>query len=423
MGNLKKELKCDDECARLERNRKLALALDIDPATHTDNHVPYSAETLKMFSTSSKWCSDQEREFRVFASDENERRLRFKPMGAEQRAFIHSLAEDFGLDSESMDPEPHRHVAIFKTPRFVSAPSKSVRDAWRIRQNQLREEGREMVAYAQAKAEAEAKAKQTSEDPYNGYLLRQPRFALTEDEILAALAGAQSNSSSSVIGPDSNLDFHVHFLPSENVALIASFHLQPPGDSSRLLERTLEDSKASYARGLVSQHKVGASLDLARFDDSLNIVRRGDMHVSSKSSGWSQVAAKAAAPRQAPAVNGIGQKSGFAVLQSAGNITSTAKSKAQAKKEKKKERKGSVADDWEMELEKDEAELQKAILGTSNTGDAAIDSCTDSGKETYVDNSQTSQGISSGESTLHVQSYEDGSSNSNTVAPSVVLRQ
>ena len=53
-------------------------------------------------------------------------RLRFKPMQANQRAFIHALAEDYGLDSESQDPEPHRHVCIFKTPRFVSAPMKTL---------------------------------------------------------------------------------------------------------------------------------------------------------------------------------------------------------------------------------------------------------------------------------------------------------
>lgn len=91
------------------------------------------------------------RQFRVFAGDSNEKRLRFKPMISVHRAFLHALAEDYGFDSESLDPDPHRHVVVFKTPRFVSAPTKPLRDAWRIRQNHLREEGKELIASAQAK--------------------------------------------------------------------------------------------------------------------------------------------------------------------------------------------------------------------------------------------------------------------------------
>lgn len=91
-----------------------------------DDHIPYSAKTLELFRDNTKFCQSYEREFRVFAADDQEKRLRFKPMQAIQREFLHSLAEDFGLDSESQDPEPHRHVCVFKTPRFVSAPMKTL---------------------------------------------------------------------------------------------------------------------------------------------------------------------------------------------------------------------------------------------------------------------------------------------------------
>lgn len=365
-GNLKKELKCDEECARLERNRKLAVALEIDPATHTDQHIPYSANTLRSFSEMPKWCSEQERQFRVFASSEDEKRLRFKPMQANHRSFLHDLAEDYGLDSESMDPEPHRHVAVFKTPRFVSAPTKTLRDAWRIRQSQLREEGKEMIANAQAKADAEIKARNAMSGPYNGYLLKRARFALTEDELFAALAGAQSNTTTATPGPDSNLDFNIHFLPNEDIALLATFHLPPQENASQALEKSLTGSKPSYARALVSQFKLGESLHLTRFDDSLNVVRRENLDTGPAGGGWSQVAAKAAAPRPPPAVHSVGQKSGFAVLQTglgALNAVNPKKTKSQEKRDKKKERKASVADDWEVELEKEEAALEKAVLG------------------------------------------------------------
>merc|ERR1711939_596869 len=132
-GNSKKTLDCNEECLRLQRNAKLAAALNIDPATHTDDHIPYSTTTLSFFADHQKFGQQYEREFRVFAADDTEKRLRFKPMQPHQRAFIHALAEDFGLDSESQDPEPHRHVCIFKTPRFVSSPMKTLSQCVKIR--------------------------------------------------------------------------------------------------------------------------------------------------------------------------------------------------------------------------------------------------------------------------------------------------
>ncbi|KAF2178645.1 hypothetical protein K469DRAFT_718189 [Zopfia rhizophila CBS 207.26] len=131
-GNLKKTLKCDNDCARLERNRKLAMALNIDTDTHQNNHIPYSAATLNMYQENSTWAAAQEKELRLFAANPAEKRLRFRPMRADQRAFLHSIAKDFGFDSHSMDPEPHRHVAIFKTPRFVMAPTKTLTECARI---------------------------------------------------------------------------------------------------------------------------------------------------------------------------------------------------------------------------------------------------------------------------------------------------
>jgi hypothetical protein len=55
------------------RNRKLALALNIDPEVHKDDRIPYSTDTLKMFQENIKWAQTQEREFRVFAADDTEK--------------------------------------------------------------------------------------------------------------------------------------------------------------------------------------------------------------------------------------------------------------------------------------------------------------------------------------------------------------
>ena len=200
-GNAIKSLKCDDECARLERNRKLAAALNIDP-DHQSDHVPYSSDTLKFYMDNVNWATEMEREFRVFAEDADENRLRMKPMPRHQRAFLHNLSEDFGFDCESMDPEPHRHIALFKTPRFVSAPTKTLRDATRIRR-----------AQAIAAATQPAVAKPPPAEPFNGYLLSSPRFGLTIDEIHTELGAVQ--------GPSPKLRFETTFMLDGNVSLKA----------------------------------------------------------------------------------------------------------------------------------------------------------------------------------------------------------
>ncbi|KAF2099141.1 hypothetical protein NA57DRAFT_17422, partial [Rhizodiscina lignyota] len=205
-GNLDRSLDCDDECARLERNRRLALALNIDPETHKDDHIPYSAETLNMFLNNVQWAQAQEKEMRLLAADPGTKRLRFKPMASHQRAFIHSLAEDFGFDSESMDPEPHRHVAIFKTPRFVMAPMKTLAECARIRHSQR------LASAAAAAENAAVKVKKSNveAEPYNAFLLTGVRFGLTVEELRSAIQPV-------LTGTPVQLD--ISFLPSEDVVL------------------------------------------------------------------------------------------------------------------------------------------------------------------------------------------------------------
>lgn len=332
-GNKTKSLECDDECAKLERNRKLALALNIDSTTHTDDHVPYAQETLTLFQDQSKWATEQEREFRVLAVSDDEKRLRFKPMPANQRAFLHSLAADFGFDSESMDPEPHRHVAIFKSPRFVAAPNKTLRACIRIRKTQL------VSAAAEA---AQAKAKTTfASDPYNSFLLTNVKFGLTLEELNAELAAVQ--------GPHPRTTFSIHFLRGGDVVLRAVSKEQ----NGRAVDGTLRDLRLPLARAFNTQ-SFGA-LQLCRVNDAQEIVRLETDNV--EDGGWSQVAAKAAAPRKAPTVQPIGIKSSFTVL-------GTLNKKKDVKVAKKPE---NVVDDWETaEAAEDEGGVQhdetKAML-------------------------------------------------------------
>ena len=339
-GNNRKSLSCDEECARLERNRKLALALNIDPEAHKDDHVPYSTETLRLYRENTKWAQTQEREFRVFAADDAEKRLRFKPMPSHQRAFLHSLSDDFGFDSESLDPEPHRHVAIFKTPRFVMAPMKTLAECVRIRLN--------AEAAAATKIEEQAKIR-SSNEPYNSLLLLYPRFGLTVDELHVDFA--------SVLGSVPGVAFDISFLPSEEVVLKAKPATASTNISSTSIEAAVKAIKVSVAT-ITASKRVAMSVQLCALDPSLNVLRR-ELDHSADGSGWSQVAAKGAAPRNAPRQDGVGERSVYTVLGS--KLKEARKKKEEMKKVEEKE---VVVEDWEeavrMEDEGEEGSRARA---------------------------------------------------------------
>ncbi|TLD39430.1 hypothetical protein E2P81_ATG00417 [Venturia nashicola] len=362
-GNAVKSLKCDDECARLERNRKLALALKIDHDAHRDDHIPYQAETLNMYLKTPAWAQSQEKELRLFAADPDQKRLRFKPMKNNERAFIHSLAEDFGFDSESMDPEPHRHVAIFKTPRFVMAPMKTLAECVRIRQTQ-RSMTTGMSAIAM-EGKAKAKASNLVGDPLNALLLTHARFGLTVEELRTAISPTLATSGS-------GLQFDISFLPSEEIVLVP---LQQQILSERALETTLSNLKPGFVKALTSPLFLGR-LQLCRVDDSLNIERRES---DSASSGWSQVAAKAAAPKRDIShdrlFSGPRNKNNFAIFSTAASkkkaVSEDTVAKRESSKVKKTQRQESVDEDW-MAAEELEEEKERLVSGENtakNSGD------------------------------------------------------
>jgi transcriptional repressor NF-X1 len=350
-GNNGRSLACNDECARLERNRKLAVALNIDKSLHTEggDHIPYSTETLNLFGESPKWAQMQEREFRVFATSDDEKRLRFKPMKSRERVFIHHLAEDFGMDSESMDPEPHRHVMVWKTPRFVSAPNKTLAECLRIRQAQRSAAGSAYNSDAEGK---KGKASNEAAEPFNSFIISNPRFGLTVEELRPeVIAVAPSNSP---------LTFDIEFLPNEEIVLKAMTRTLSAQDVQQYLQSLKEPLAAAIAA------KKYGSLQLCCTDSSLNVHRRESE--TSGGDGWSRVAAKKAAPRMpmmsGPSSSGLNS---FAALNG-GKVTFAKKTPVVKPPKVKKE---PVVDDWEA-AETAEEEKEKVVLdGSSGEEDPA----------------------------------------------------
>ncbi|KAL2883685.1 FKBP12-associated protein [Colletotrichum sp. CLE4] len=319
-------LKCDDECLRLQRNQRLAVALNVDP-DHNDDHIPYSDTTLKLFrELSHTWAQNQEREFRVFASEASEKRLRFKPMPSFQRAFLHALAEDFGFDSESQDPEPHRHVSIFKTPRFVAAPKKTLAQCVKIRTEAVK------TAAAAAAASSAAAAAASAPEPFNALLLSAPRFGLTIDEVESALANH--------FKAYNTLSFTTAFLPSEEI-LIRAVPVTSWGTTPSAIESSLASLKPLVAQ-TVTKDGIAAAATMVHADTSLNVLRRDGTSANGSSGGWNAVVGRAAAQRRT-----VAPKPAADARPASGFVSFS-------RLARKKVVEDSVADDWEAAADSDE---------------------------------------------------------------------
>ncbi|XP_044196007.1 transcriptional repressor NF-X1 [Thunnus albacares] len=113
-------LECDQECATLERNKRLAEALQIDSSSD-----PFNVRSTSVYSDSLKedarkdlkFVTEVEEEIKNLAELANKgkqakRSHCFPPMNREHRKIIHELAEVYGVESVSYDSEPKRNVVI-----------------------------------------------------------------------------------------------------------------------------------------------------------------------------------------------------------------------------------------------------------------------------------------------------------------------
>ncbi|KAJ6120442.1 hypothetical protein N7523_004722 [Penicillium sp. IBT 18751x] len=181
-------LNCDDECTRLERNRSLASALgiDINPSTtvqaFTSSNLPYSTETLDQYvklasSVPLSTLQTYEATLHSLATDPTNRSVRFQPAKSTLRAYSHSLATDWGFNTESHDPEPHRHVFVLKplawtppvfgmgTGSSIGIGGMSVRECVKLRERELtKERDAQRAAALEAKAARDAAKTQAGSD-------------------------------------------------------------------------------------------------------------------------------------------------------------------------------------------------------------------------------------------------------------------
>jgi transcriptional repressor NF-X1 len=250
-------------------------------------------------------------------------------MKKRQRAFIHSIAEDFGFDGESIDPEPHRHVLLFKTPKFVAAPMKTLAQSARIMRTAPN-------VSAPVHAVTENRANEARHN-YNGFLITGPKFALTNDELKPHITKATLST-----------DFDIIFMTSiDSIALIPSKSWGTPEQ----LTKTLSTLQPTISTELIKS-KLAGGVVLSVFDTTTpepTILHQQGGRGSALTNGWSQVAAKKVAPVSVPQIKAVGQRPMYTVL---GSKLAEAKRRKLENEEmiRRRANKEDVVDDWEQEI-------------------------------------------------------------------------
>ncbi|KAL2886694.1 FKBP12-associated 1 -like protein [Ceratocystis lukuohia] len=295
-------LECDTECLRSLRLQSIAEALGVDPerpVAGKDDYV-YSDTTLDMFEQRTGWCGSQENEIRTFAVSQ-ESRLRFKAMGRPSRTFIHMLAADLGLKSESQDPEPNRAVMVYKRDgRLPILPKITLAEASRARAEKFRAKLAEKQSEALTVTGSHSReTPQPSKLPkfFNTIAVKNVPFGMTLDELESLLAEALTSN------PD--LVFTSHF--SENSsAYFRATHRSGMAPSS--LQHLVTRIKNVAAR-VIDRHDPTAAVCMCTSDENF-VVTHWDKETSID--GWEHVGG-----RQKPLGNRIPRDQSMAAVAAA----------------------------------------------------------------------------------------------------------
>ncbi|ODV90541.1 hypothetical protein CANCADRAFT_19649, partial [Tortispora caseinolytica NRRL Y-17796] len=126
-------LKCDEECLKLQRDRRLAQALKVnsiqsnDPRSSISMKSPFSEYLLDYYSAGKSerdFCDGIENIMTEFVSSSSTKHYSFPAMPQEGRRIVHEFASAFGCDSIAHDPEPKRNVVVYKTMTTRTPPVK-----------------------------------------------------------------------------------------------------------------------------------------------------------------------------------------------------------------------------------------------------------------------------------------------------------
>lgn len=128
-------LDCNEDCAKIDRNRRLALALQLEnPDVSAKLSAPKYSEFLKEITRKDPNFATMVHEKLtelVRLAKESKQKSRshsFDVMNRDKRQFVHELSDHFGIESESYDAEPKRNVVATAVKDRVWLPSQSILD-------------------------------------------------------------------------------------------------------------------------------------------------------------------------------------------------------------------------------------------------------------------------------------------------------
>ncbi|KAG0338902.1 FKBP12-associated protein [Podila horticola] len=108
-----KIIKCNDYCLIAERNKRVAIALDIDESAKSGPRTPeYADHILDFVLANMDFTLKLEKQLADWVTDESKPILYLQPMKGPRRKFTHELVAHYNVMSESVDVEPYRSVTI-----------------------------------------------------------------------------------------------------------------------------------------------------------------------------------------------------------------------------------------------------------------------------------------------------------------------
>ncbi|KAG0362556.1 FKBP12-associated protein [Podila minutissima] len=175
-----KIIKCNDYCLIAERNKRVAIALDIDESAKSGPRIPeYADHILDFVLANMDFTLKLEKQLADWVADESKPILYLQPMKGPRRKFTHELAAHYNVMSESVDVEPYRSVTV-RRKLNTSVPGLLASQACR----QKRSSGHVLSAGVGI----EQLRKSAVKEPVNAIYLHELVFGLTRLELAEQLA-------------------------------------------------------------------------------------------------------------------------------------------------------------------------------------------------------------------------------------------
>ena len=130
------QLECDDDCRIIQRNKKLAEALSINLEEPRPSAIVYTDFLRDYARKHLDFVQKVERQLELLVEETQRHRVNqrchsFKSMRKDERHLVHELAEFYGLQTQSMDPEPNRNVVAYASFGMCKVPSITLSEAIR----------------------------------------------------------------------------------------------------------------------------------------------------------------------------------------------------------------------------------------------------------------------------------------------------